>query len=364
MSFVSYFKKEPLLIFLFLLLIILILLFPHTVIISAESFPLRTLIAIISLMIITTAIEESNYLVLGARRILRRIDTEIKLSLFLVFLSAFLSLFLTNDIALFIMIPLTLELERKMKNDVNKIIIFEAIAVNVGSSLTPIGNPQNLYMWHIQGISFLEFISQMIIPTTIGFIILIIFILLSFPNRSIEIKEMEKKEKYNSRMFFISLSLLVIFIVILQLGLEYHALIAILLIYTFLDWRIFKKVDWMLIVIFAFIFLIFGAIPLLFSNLFLKVPTHTFLTSALLSQAISNVPASVVMTHISSNYREIAWGVNVGGNGFILASLANIIALRISKKNSKRMYVKFHKYSLPFFAISLVLIYILLIIGL
>ena len=354
MSLIGVIKKEPLLLSLLVFFLVLLVISPYAVRASLSSFPLRTLVAIISLMVITKAIEGSKYLSKISKKILGRISNERKLAFFVVFFSSFLASFLTNDIALFIMIPLTIELQRNIKNDVEKLVIFEAIAVNVGSAFTPIGNPQNLYLWDIQGINFIQFVIQMLIPVLVSFLALISFVFLSFPSNKIELREKESYEE-KTQLFWISVIILVSFILALQFSLEYFAFISILIFYLFAHRNIFKNLDYGLIFIFFFIFLDFGAVPHIIPHVSVNSPRMAFLLSAILSQGISNVPASVVMASLSPNLREIAWGVNVGGNGLLIASLANLIAVRLYGKKRKIM-VDFHKYSIPFFLLTLLVV--------
>jgi len=140
----------------------------------------QTIITLSGLLIVTTGIKESGLFYFLAYRISRRIDNERLLALFLVFLSAVLSMLVTNDITLFITVPLTLSLQKISENDYSKLIIFEAIAVNVGSALTPIGNPQNIFLWHQWGISFLVFVREMAPLVLIMSTILLIMTLLCF----------------------------------------------------------------------------------------------------------------------------------------------------------------------------------------
>ncbi|KAA0011030.1 MAG: DUF1646 domain-containing protein [Thermoplasmata archaeon] len=109
----------------------------------------KTILTLAGLLVISTGIKESGYFYHAFRQILVKLKTERALVLFLIFLSALLSTFLTNDVCLFIVVPLTLALQKILRNNIIKMVIFEAIAVNVGSLLTPIGNPQNLFLWHI-----------------------------------------------------------------------------------------------------------------------------------------------------------------------------------------------------------------------
>jgi Na+/H+ antiporter NhaD/arsenite permease-like protein len=105
-------------------------------------------------MLLTKGIELSGYFDVLGRKMARRFATERQLAMFMVLAAALLSTFLTNDVALFIVVPLTLTLKKWCAIPVNRLIIFEALAVNAGSLLTPIGNPQNILLWGRSGLSF------------------------------------------------------------------------------------------------------------------------------------------------------------------------------------------------------------------
>jgi di/tricarboxylate transporter len=100
-------------------------------------------------MLLTKGIELSGYFDVLGRKMVRRFVTERQLAMFMVLAAALLSTFLTNDVALFIVVPLTLTLKKRCAIPVNRLIIFEALAVNAGSLLTPIGNPQNILLWGV-----------------------------------------------------------------------------------------------------------------------------------------------------------------------------------------------------------------------
>jgi len=145
----------------------------------------KTILTLSGLLLITTGIKESGLFHLLACRISRKIDNERLLAVFFVSLAAILSVFLTNDIALFIVVPVTLTLQRITERDYGKMIIFEAMAVNAGSSLVPIGNPQNVYLWHQWGISFHGFVWEMIPLVSVMFVGLLGMTFLCFPPKKI-----------------------------------------------------------------------------------------------------------------------------------------------------------------------------------
>lgn len=121
----------------------------------------HTIITLSGLMLLTKGVELSGYFDVLGRKMVRRFATERRLAMFMVLAAALLSTFLTNDVALFIVVPLTITLKRLCEIPVNRLIIFEALAVNAGSLLTPIGNPQNILIWGRFGLSFAGFIAQM-----------------------------------------------------------------------------------------------------------------------------------------------------------------------------------------------------------
>ncbi len=348
--------KDPLLLVFLLLFIILLFTFPAEIRASLLNFPSRTFIALFILMIITKGMEESGYFSRLSLKILEKLTSEKKVALFLVTFSALLSTFLTNDVALFIMIPLTLVVLGQVKRDLSKVIVFNALAVNVGSALTPIGNPQNLYLWHHWGISFWMFMWLMLPPVLISLILLFLFVFFSFPSVEMEIKK-EISENVHRKMFIISLFLLLFFIIMMQINFEYYASVIILAIYLILFPAILKKIDYVLLLVFALIFLNFGALPLILEIPLVSQNASTvYLLSALLSQVMSNVPATIFLSHLTTHQVALAWGVNIGGNGLLIASLANIIAMRLSRR---KIFYSFHRYSIPFFVLTLLMVYIL-----
>jgi di/tricarboxylate transporter len=114
----------------------------------------HTIAALAGLLILTKAVESSGMLQLLGQRLIDAVESERVLALALVGASAALSTLLTNDVALFVIVPLTVGLRHVARLPVTRLIVFEALAVNAGSALTPIGNPQNLFLWHQSGLSF------------------------------------------------------------------------------------------------------------------------------------------------------------------------------------------------------------------
>jgi Na+/H+ antiporter NhaD/arsenite permease-like protein len=122
----------------------------------------RTVAALAGLMVLSRALEDSGYLTALGQRLMDRARGERRLALLLVWLSAALAAVITNDVALFIVVPLTLSLRSVAELPVGRLIIFEALAVNAGSALSPMGNPQNLFLWQSRSLGFVEFLLAML----------------------------------------------------------------------------------------------------------------------------------------------------------------------------------------------------------
>ena len=356
MKIIKAFNREPFLSTLLILLAILSILYPHEVVGCPFFVDWMTIVALTGLLIITTGLKESCYFYSFSRSVLMHIRSERTLSIFLILLSASLSTFLTNDITLFVVVPLTLSIQDVIDNDISKLIIFETISVNVGSSLTPIGNPQNLFLWHKWNISFATFVVEMLPLVVILLAILLIFVWITTPNREVKFL---KETSYETRksLFILSAVMLIIYLISLEAKKAYFALPVVFLPYLIFYRDVLMKTDWLLLLMFVVIFIDFHILGDLVGVLKPHSAGDVFLLSVMISQLISNVPASVFVSKFSHNLLAIAYGVNVGGNGSVVSSLANIIALRMTKK--REAWINFHKYSLPYLLTSCGIVYMI-----
>jgi di/tricarboxylate transporter len=152
----------------------------------------------------------------------------------------------------------------------------------------------------------------------------------------------------------ISAGLFVPFIALVQLHATALALACVGALFAIAERRVLRRVDWTLILVFVLMFIDLrlvadlGAVRTLIAHLPLGNPHALFATGVITSQLISNVPAAILLAEYSQNWHLIAYGVNVGGFGFVAGSLANIIALRLADEPG--MLRVFHRFSLPFLA--------------
>ena len=357
-------EKEPFMAALLIALGVLAVLYPGKIAFYPSFVEWETIIALTGLLIIITGLKESGYFFFFSRNLLNRARSERGLAFLLILLSAFLSTFLTNDIALFLVVPITLAMKDLIKNDISRLVIFEAISVNVGSALTPIGNPQNLFLWHEWGISFIGFITRMLPAVIVLMAVLLAFVWLFFPDREISFSEMVEGDASPRReLFILSAFLLTVYLFSLEAGRAAIVLPVVFALYLIFYRKVLLKTDWMLLLTFVIIFIVFhivATVPFI-TNSLQSVNNGSsgavFLISAVASQLISNVPASVFVSNFSRDWFAITCGVNVAGNGLFIASLANIIALRFVRE--RKVWLDFHRYSVPYLIISGAIVYLL-----
>lgn len=233
-----------------------------------------------------------------------------------------ISMFVTNDVALIIIVPLTMMLNVGRKGT---LVILEALAANAGSALTPFGNPQNLFIYWHYGVGPEKFIYTIVPFSGFFLIILVVGALFLSEDSSSRFPTIERiKVKFSAWVYGAFLILLIL--VVLHVFPIYVGFIV--LAYALVFDRDSLGVDYLLLLTFISFF---G----LANNLKSLIPFNignsgqTFLFSALASQVISNVPATLLFSKYSSQWEALLWGSNVGGFGSLVASMANLIAYKI-----------------------------------
>ncbi|NJE31349.1 anion transporter [Thermococcus sp. 18S1] len=276
--------------------------------------------------------------------------SERRLMLLLIPTIAVSSSVIMNDTAMLVFIPLVVITSRLAGINTARAVTLSAIAANIGSSITPIGNPQNIIIWNAYGMSFVEFTGAMLPFVLLWLVILLLFTAIRRGGKP----SIEKLPPIviRKRLLLASFSLLVADILLAETGNSLWTLPLTLAVLLVFGREALLGFDWALILTFALIFADFGEVARLISGY--EVPSEglaVFLASAGLSQLISNVPATVVFLGSKPEWLPLALGVNLGGTGIITGSLANLIALRISGIGIK----DFHRFSIPYFLVALVI---------
>jgi Na+/H+ antiporter NhaD/arsenite permease-like protein len=248
-------------------------------------------------------------------------------------------------------------------------VVLQTVAANLGSMLTPIGNPQNLYLYGLTGISLIGFIKIML-PFSLVSAVLLVLSLLIIPGRE---KSLGKNDRSSITSHFGSRRQIIIYAVLFVIALLtvvrilpwYVFAIIVLIIVGGMDYKILFRADYILLLTFIGFFIFtgnMGRIEVISSFLEKVLIGREFAISVALSQVISNVPATLMLSGFTSDYTSLLIGVNVGGLGTLIASMASLISY---KAYSKEYQEKSGKYLLVFtvvnvvFLIALVLTYII-----
>ena len=250
----------------------------------------------------------------------------------LVYITFIGSMFLANDMALLTFLPLGFMVLQSAKQEKYMAFAFvmQNIAANLGGMLTPFGNPQNLYIYSKFNIPTGEFMSIMAFPFALAIAVITLCCLLFVKSEPLAIENDDVV--INRRRAMIYLALFALSVVIVFRVIPYQiGLVLVPLALVFLDRDALKKVDYPLLLTFCAFFVFAGnmaRIPFVQEFFGWLLEKNTLLVSALSCQVISNVPSAVLLSQFTDNYRELLLGVNIGGAGTLIASLASLITFR------------------------------------
>ena len=324
---------------------------------------LPTIAGLLGLMIAIQGIRESGLVQHLAGLLVARMHSQRALGLLLVSITAVLSMVLTNDVSLFLIVPLTVAAGGISNLPVLRLVILEALAVNAGSTLSPIGNPQNLLVWQYLRLPFMQFVGAMLPAAASMFALVALLTWCWLPRERVELRaDQIDGHAVSASQAALSIVALAMMVLMMEHG---HATIgaALLLVpFALFDWRLLARVDWLLLATFAAIFLglgHFAALPWvrqLLEAVDLQQPLHLYASGIVASQLISNVPATVLLLERAPDAMALAVAVNVGGFGVAIGSLANLIALRLAKQPQGLRL--FHRVSIPFLLVCAPLVYL------
>lgn len=313
---------------------------------SAEYFDyinFDVLILLFCMMIVVEGFFRIGFFKAVACILFKKINDTRKLTFCFIFLCFFFSMLITNDVALITFVPFTIMTLKfsEFEKNILYIVILETIAANLGSMATPIGNPQNLYLYSISEMDIINFFKITVPYMIVSLIILIFFCFF------VKKEKLKDLSYFNAIFSFKNFKLYIYFVLfclctfsVLKI-LDYYILFFIVLcIIFFIDRKLFLKVDYVLLLTFIGFFIFVGNIGKIpeISNTVKEIFTgNEVVISVALSQIISNVPAALFLSGISDNYENIIIGVNIGGLGTLIASMASLISYKyyIKTENSK-----------------------------
>ena len=328
-SFIEFLKKECVLV----IAVTLAILSSFISIPKMSYIDFNVLILLFNLMVVVAAFKELKFLDSIAIGLLKKCNTYTSISLALVFITFISSMIVTNDVALITFVPLSIVIARKANINVLKIVIFQTLAANLGSSFTPMGNPQNLYIYSFYNLSPIDFfkITLPIVILAVLFLVLLVFKDKKM-NLSLDLEDVKIDNKRDVYLFG-GLFLIILLSVFHVIDYKVTFLITIVMV-LILNKKLFSQVDYSLLITFIGFFIFVGNISTMdvvknFMEGILNSPKSTFLASVLSSQVISNVPATMLLSGFTDHFKELLLGVNIGGMGTLIASLASVISYKI-----------------------------------
>ena len=328
-SFIEFLKKECVLV----IAVTLAILSSFISIPKMSYIDFNVLILLFNLMVVVAAFKELKVLDSIAIGLLKKCNTYTSISLALVFITFISSMIVTNDVALITFVPLSMVVARKANINVLKIVIFQTLAANLGSSFTPMGNPQNLFIYSFYNLSPIDFfkITLPIVVLAVLFLVLLVFKDKKM-NLSLDLEDVKIDNKRDVYLFG-GLFLIILLSVFHVIDYKVTFLITIVMV-LILNKKLFSQVDYSLLITFIGFFIFVGNISTMdvvknFMEGILNSPKSTFLASVLSSQVISNVPATMLLSGFTDHFKELLLGVNIGGMGTLIASLASVISYKI-----------------------------------
>lgn len=339
-----------------------------------EYIDFRTLGILFSLMALMAGFQSMGVFEEISRKLLNKVQNIRQLVVMLTLLCFFFSMVITNDVALITFVPFTFVLfdmlgQAEEKKWLIPVVILQTIAANLGSMLTPIGNPQNLYLYGKSGMAFEKFIYLMLPYTVLSLAMLLIssFVIGSFGNKKITVSLTTKsKEKNTCKVIMYVVLFCICILAVLRIISVSIAFAVTLCAIVIFDRKVLKKVDYSLLLTFVGFFIFIGnmgRLPMFSSILQKYISGNEVIIAVLTSQVVSNVPAALLLSKFTDNLPALIIGTNIGGLGTLIASMASLISYKFI---AQRKYVSKGKYLLFFtianiiFLVVLMLLYVII----
>ena len=303
-------------------------------------FDYKTLTCLFCVLAVVCALKNIQFFYILARKVVVLFKTARMSVLALVYITFIGSMLIANDMALLTFLPLgffVLTSTGKQKY-MAVTFILQNIAANLGGMLTPFGNPQNLYLYSKYEIPNLEFMKIMAPPFVLSIVIITICCIIFVKPEPLELEE--EKVSMDPKRAVLYLALFALSIAIVFRGIPYWiGLVIIPSVLIFADRKALAAVDYGLLFTFVFFFIFAGnmaridAVRELFSSLLNR---NTLLFSVASCQVISNVPSAILLSQFTGNYADLLVGVNIGGVGTLISSLASLITFREYVKHNPK----------------------------
>ncbi len=331
----------------------------------AGYIDLRTLVLLFSLMAVVAGFGDIGVFQQLSSFFIRKAGTVRKMCMVLVLLCFFLSMLVTNDVALITLVPLTIIIMHSVSvKHMEFTIILQTVAANLGSMMTPFGNPQNLYLYSFYEMQIWDFFRIVAVPGILG---LVAVVGLSFvvPAEAMEagaeLKSGHEGIKNHRKLAIYSVLFALCILTVLRFIPYYVSGAVVFIVMFFMDRKILLRVDYGLLITFVFFFVFvgnMGRIDAISDFLTTVINGREVLVSALVSQVISNVPAALLLSGFTGDGAALVLGTDIGGLGTLIASMASIISLKLYMRTRGANVVRF---TVCFSVINFVLLIIMLV---
>lgn len=295
------------------------------------------LIQLFALMTAVAGLRNTGIFDMATQYILGKTGNVRRLGFVLMLICFFSSMLVTNDVALLTLVPLTILIFKEIPDEKSRIltIVLETAAANLGSMMTPVGNPQNLFLYDEFGLSGTVFLKTML-PVGIISLVCLTALTLLLPKESCTSPQSQNISTDRKNTVIYGALFVVCLLSVFRIVPDYICLAAALIAAVAAGPALLKKVDFALLATFVCFFVFVGNIARIemVSGFFSRIlDGHEVWLSAALSQVISNVPAAVMLAGFTENGTQLMLGVNIGGLGTIIASLASLISFQFYRKS-------------------------------
>lgn len=319
------------------------------------------LIELFALMAAVAGLRSIGIFDTATRVILQKTGTIRRLGAVMILICFFSAMLVTNDVALITFVPLTLLIYGGIKDDKSLIltIVLESAAANLGSMMTPVGNPQNLFLYDEYDLTAMTFVKTMLPVGALGLAAVLLMTLFLPKDKCEAPKRSDSKLPVFKAAVYTAVFALCI-AAVFRLVPDWVCLIAAVAAALICDVKLLLKVDYILLATFVCFFVFVGNIARIdaVSDFFSRILTgRELIVSALLSQIISNVPAAVMLAEFTDNGTQLLLGVDIGGFGTIIASMASLIAFQIYRGSER---ARTGRYMSVFTLVNVVLLVLLL----
>lgn len=334
----------------------------------ASYIDMYTLILLFCLMLVMAGFREQGVFVNASNKLLLGVHTSKQLEAVLIFLPFFSSMFITNDVALITFVPFAIEILRVacLEKRVIFVVTMQTIAANLGSILLPIGNPQNIYLYSFGNYSLGSFVQVMLPYAIVSLVVISVIIAIRHTSNKISVENSGYIKGDIRKIVVYSIIFILALCAVAKLISAYLLLAVTVAAVLVFDRKIIKKADYSLLLTFVGFFIFVGntgrisQISELIKSVF---EGNEVIISAITSQVISNVPAALLLSGFTQNTDALLTGVNIGGLGTLIASMASLISYKYvcaeCPNLKKKYFIYFTKMNIIFLIILIVLYFIL-----